>query len=67
MPTIDNIQRFAVLVKNSRGATLHLVVGNSKLGTVFFACERAPLLTFQTHCLPSRCPVCSNQNPLTGG
>jgi hypothetical protein len=66
MPTIDNNQRLAVLVKNAPCDTLHLIVGNSKIGTVFFACEQAPLMTFQSHGLPSRCPVCNRQNPLRG-
>jgi len=67
MPTINNNQRLAVLVKNAPSTTLHLLVANSeKRGTVFFACEQAPLMTLQSHGLPSRCPVCSNQNPLRG-
>jgi ssDNA-binding Zn-finger/Zn-ribbon topoisomerase 1 len=48
----------------TRCRTLHLIVGNSKAGGVFFACEQAPLMTFQSHGLPSRCPVCNSQNPL---
>jgi hypothetical protein len=66
MPIIDNIRRLAVLVKNAPCATLHLIVGSRERGTVFFACEQAPLMTFQSHGLPSRCPVCSRQNPLRG-
>ena len=66
MSTIDNKQRLAVLVKNAQCATLHLFVGRRERGTVFFACELAPLMTFQSHGLPSRCPVCSSQNPLRG-
>jgi hypothetical protein len=66
MPTIDNNRRLAVVVKNAPCATLHLIVGRRARGTVFFACEQAPLMTFQSHGLPSRCPVCSGQNPLGG-
>lgn len=66
MPTINDNQRQAVLVKNAASATLHLFVGKSESGMVFFACEQAPLMTFQNHGLPSRCPVCSTQNPLRG-
>ena len=67
MMTIDNNQRLAVLVKNASSTTLHLLVGNSeKRGTVFFACEQAPLMTFQSYGLPSRCPVCGNHKPLGG-
>ena len=66
MPTSNNNQRVAVLVKNAPSTTLHLNVGNNERGTVFFACEQAPLMTFQSHGLPSRCPVCCNQNPLRG-
>jgi hypothetical protein len=66
MPTSDNNQRVSVLVKNAPSATLHLIVGNTERGTVFFACEQAPLMTFQNHGLPSRCPICSSQNPLSG-
>ena len=64
MPTINDNQRQAVLMKNAASATLHLFVGNSERGMVFFACEQAPLMTFQNHGLPSRCPVCRIQNPL---
>lgn len=67
MPTIDNKQRLAVLVKNAPCATLHLIAGSGERGLVFFACEQAPLMTFQSYGLPSRCPVCSSQNPLRGG
>ena len=66
MPTIGYKLLLAVLVKKAASATLHLFVGNSKTGTVFFTCEQAPLMTFQSHGLPSRCPVCGIQNPLRG-
>ena len=66
MPTIGDNQRLAVLVKNAPSTPLHLIVGKSKRGMVFFGCEQAPLMTLQSHGLPSRCPVCSNQNPLRG-
>jgi hypothetical protein len=66
MPTIDDNQRLAVLVKNTPATTLHLIAGSGGRGTVFRACEQAPLMTFQSHGLPSRRPVCSSQNPLRG-
>jgi hypothetical protein len=66
MPTIDNYQWLAVLVKNTPSARFHLTVGNSDRGTVFFACEQAPLITFQNYGPPIRCPVCGIQNPLKG-
>jgi hypothetical protein len=66
MPTIDNNRRLAVLVNNVPSATLHLIAGSGERGMVFFACEQAPLMTFQSNGLPSRCPVCSSQNPLRG-
>ena len=66
MPTTDNNHRLPVLVKNAPSTSLHLFVGNSKKGMVLFACEQAPLMTIQSHGLPSRCPICSVQNPLRG-
>jgi len=45
MPTIDNNQRLAALVKNAPSTTLHLIVGSGERGMVFFACEQAPLMT----------------------
>jgi hypothetical protein len=66
MPTIVNHLRLAVLVKNTSAMTLHLIVGSDERGMVLFACEQAPLMTFQSHGFPSRCPVCSSQNPLRG-
>jgi hypothetical protein len=64
MTTRNDNQRQAVLVKTTASAILHLIVGNSERGTVFFACEQAPLMTFHNHGLPPRCPVCCIQNPL---
>jgi len=29
-----------------------------------FVCERQPLMTFGSHGLPRRCPVCGTPNPL---
>ncbi len=66
MTTNADNQRLTILVKQAPSATLHLFVGNSKRGMVFFACEQAPLMTFQSHGLPSRCPICGIQNPLGG-
>jgi hypothetical protein len=64
MPTINDNKRQAVLVKNAASATLHLFVGNSRTGTVFFACEQAPLMTFQNYGSPKRCPICQQRNPI---
>ena len=66
MPTSDNNHRLTVLVKNAPSATLHRNAANNERGLVFFACEQAPLMTFQNYGLPSRCPVCSTRNPLGG-
>jgi hypothetical protein len=64
MTTINDNQRQAVLVKKTASATLHLIVGSGEIGTVYFACEQAPLMTFGNHGLPPRCPICRIQNPL---
>jgi hypothetical protein len=66
MTTIDNHHRLTHLVKDSPGRTLHLIVDNNQRGIVFFACEQAPLVTFKSHGLPARCPICCTQNPLKG-
>ena len=42
MATINDNQRQAVLVKKTGSASLHLVVGNSERGTVFFAASKHP-------------------------
>jgi hypothetical protein len=65
MPTINDNQRQAVLVKTTASATLHLIFGNRESETLSFACEQAPLMTFQNYGLPSHCPVCRIQNPLS--
>jgi hypothetical protein len=65
MPTIDNNQRLAVIVKNAPSTTLHLIVGSSERGMVFFACEQAPLMTFQSYGFVNRCPICQQENPLS--
>jgi len=31
-----------------------------------FVCEGQPLMTFESHGLPDRCPACGALNPLTG-
>jgi hypothetical protein len=64
MTTIDNNQRLTLLVENPPSTTLHLIVGSNERGMLFFACEQAPLLTFKSHGLPARCPICCTQNPL---
>ena len=66
MTTIDNNQRLTLLVKNTPSTTLHLIVGSNEREMVFFACEQAPLMTFKSHGLPARCPICCTQNPLKG-
>jgi hypothetical protein len=52
-------------IMRSAGA-LHLASSVSAIGIVLFVCEQSPLLTFQNHGLPARCPVCGTQNPLKG-
>lgn len=64
MPTNDNDQRLAVLVKNAPSARLHLIVGKSERGTVFFACEQSALMTLQSYGFPKRCPICQQENPI---
>jgi hypothetical protein len=64
MPRGDNSERLAIIVKNTPSATLHLIVGTSERGMVFFACEQAPLMTFQSYGLVMRCPICQRENPL---
>lgn len=66
MPSIDNNAWLAILVKKAPGAKLHLCVDNRKAGTVFFACEQAPLMTFQSFGPPQRCPICREENPICG-
>jgi len=45
---------------------LHLIAKTNEVGTLFFACEQAPLMTLQSYGLPTHCPICSNRNPLRG-
>jgi hypothetical protein len=59
-------EKLVSLVRTSPTATIHLVTSNGTTGMVFFACEHAPFLTFQSHGFPARCPVCGKQNPLKG-
>jgi len=59
-------QRLAIIVKNAPNARFHLIAGNGEKGTLFFACEQAPLTTFQNYGPLTRCPVCGVQNPLIG-
>jgi hypothetical protein len=66
MTTSVNNQRLTLLVESSPSATLHLLVSKNDRGMIFFACELAPLSTFQSHGLPARCPICSSSNPLQG-
>jgi hypothetical protein len=54
------------LVYQSSSTPLHLVAGNGGKGIWFFVCEQAPLMTFQNHGLPARCPICGTTNPLSG-
>jgi hypothetical protein len=64
MPTINDNQRRAVLVKNGASTALHLIVGNTESGMVFFVCEQSPPMTFQSYGSPKRCPICQQENPL---
>jgi hypothetical protein len=64
MRTIGNNQRPAILVKNALSTTLHLIVGRADRGIVLFACEQAPLTTFQSYGFPRRCPICQKENPI---
>jgi hypothetical protein len=64
MPRSDNSERLAVIVKSTPSTTLHLIVGTSERGMVFFACEQAPLMTFQSYGFVKRCPICQRENPL---
>ncbi len=57
--------RVSLVITRSTGA-LHLVSGVSAIGMVVFACDQSPLLTFQNHGLPIRCPICGTQDPLKG-
>ena len=65
MHTFDINQRLAVIVKHAPSTTLHLIVGSSERGMVFFACERAPLMTFQSYGFVKRCPICQQENPIS--
>jgi hypothetical protein len=51
---------------NTPNARLHLIAKINEAGVVFFACEQAPLLTLQSHGLPTHCPICTYRNPLGG-
>jgi len=64
MPIFENNQRMAVIATNAPSTTLHLIVGSSERGLLFFACEHAPLMTFQTYGFVKRCPICRQENPL---
>lgn len=66
MATKNYRERLVSLVGQSPTTPLHLVVGDDGRGMVLFACEHAPLLTFQTQGLLARCPICGTQNPLKG-
>jgi hypothetical protein len=66
MQTRIEAERIIALIKNAPTAMFHLIVGSNERGMVFFACEQAPLLTFQSKGLPARCPICGTKNPLMG-
>ncbi len=61
----DDKQRLAVVLKSTPSTTLHLIVGTSERGMVFFACEQAPLMTFQSYGFVKRCPICQQENPIS--
>ena len=63
MRPIEKNGRLTLLLENNVNQRLHLLAGNNERGMVSFACEQAPLLTFQSHGLPVRCPICGIENP----
>ena len=65
MSIIGDNRRLPVIVKNSPRTALHLIVGNGERGMVFFACEQAPLMTFQSYGFVKRCPICQQENPIS--
>lgn len=58
-------QRPVTIVKTTSTQTLHLITGGATRGMVTFVCEHS-VMTFQSHGLPTRCPVCGIRNPLSG-
>jgi hypothetical protein len=59
-------ERQVRIVKTASTQTLHLITSSTARGMVTIGCEQAPLLTFQNHGFPARCPVCGTPNPLKG-
>jgi hypothetical protein len=66
MPTIGSNQPLTMLVKKVTSITIHLILRTSEKGMLFFACEQAPLMTFQSFGSPQRCPICRQENPICG-
>jgi hypothetical protein len=67
MQTKTNVVAFLdIYATKVPSARLHLIAQGNAAGMLFFACEQAPLLTLQSHGLPTHCPICSNRNPLRG-
>jgi len=64
MQVTKGSRRQAVLVRNARNETIHLIAGNNNSGLVFFCCVHEPLLTLKSHGLPARCPICQQSNPI---
>lgn len=66
MQTKTNVAFLDIYATKVPSARLHLIAKGNAAGMLFFACEQAPLLTLQSHGLPTHCPICSNRNPLRG-
>ena len=64
---IDLKNRQQHQVTEQSAQALHLVANfNQKRQLYAFFCESQPLLTFWSHGLPVRCPLCRAENPLRG-
>ena len=66
MQTMTNVAFLGIHAMKGPGVRLHLIAKSSEAGMLFFVCEQAPLLTLQSHGLPTHCPICSNRSPLRG-
>lgn len=65
MATKNCAERLVSIVKTAPTQTLHLITGGTTRGMVTFVCEYS-VMTFQSHGLPARCPICGIRNPLSG-
>jgi hypothetical protein len=60
---LENTQQHGATTPSTQ--TLHFVANfNKKRELYAFFCENQPLLTFWSHGLPGRCPLCRTENPL---